>query len=50
MIEVTEEEKKLIRERFASRHGVVINDLEAISIVRGLKESHRWKQFIRRER
>ena len=45
MIEVTDEEKEMIKKRFAHRDQP-ISDEEAITIVRSLKDSRRWKQFI----
>ena len=44
MIEATDVEKKLIKERFASR-SQEITDEEAGTIVRTLKESRRWVEF-----
>ncbi len=44
MIEVTDAEKEMIKKRFAAQDQPV-SDEEAITIVRSLKESRRWKQF-----
>jgi hypothetical protein len=45
MIEVTDIEKEMIKRRFQDQ-GQPVSDEEAITIVRSLKESRRWKQFI----